>query len=201
MPEGSKSEQNLLKSGLRAWAGGAIVLLLFLTPLLNYQVVQIQGTAPFLSVSGQRTLASVDPAWELRMSEQAAVRFKDELVGGVTKGPAGLGRKPTPYDKLAFGVLEGKYQFHMESGKIKTIALVDQSREGAVVDQPQYLLEEFRSLFLVPYHKMAQRTQYLDQDQSVTIYDLLTKENDRVGQVSFVKDQRGGLKRISVRAL
>ncbi len=201
MPEGSKSKRNLVRNGLRAWAGGAIVLLLFLTPLLNYQVVQLKSSAPFFSVSSQRTLASVDPSWELRLSEQAAVRFQDELIGGSAKGPASLGRKPTSYDKLAFGVLEGRYQFHLESGKIKSIRLVNEDQLGAVVKEPQYLLEEFRSLFLIPYDKLSQRIEYFDQGRSVIIFDLLSKEDSRVGQASFIKDASGGLKSLSVKAL
>jgi hypothetical protein len=200
---GPAMKSKILRNGLRAWAGGAIVLLLFLTPLLNYQVLQGQDSlAPSASSDGQRSLASVDASWELKISEEAASLLKKELVrGGVSIEDAGIGRRPDAYDRLAFGVLEGKYQFHLENGKIKEIDLVDQRSARAKLSEPSAFLTEFKDLLLVSYSKTQQRKRFLDHKNMVTIYDLMNSDNTRVGQVSFIEDQDGGLQKVTVKYL
>src|SRR5690606_33403049 len=136
----------------------------------------------FRTTGQQRSLASVDGSWELKISEQAAELLKEELVrgGSISMEDASMGRKPNSYDRLAFGVLEGKYQFHLENGKIKRIDLVDQEARRASLDQPADFLEEFKDLFMVTYSAMRERSQFLDQNDNVTIYDLLAADNSRV---------------------
>lgn len=196
-----KDRNHFWKNGLKAWAGGAVLLLLFLTPLINHKSFQIQGAPTFLSASGQRSLASVDKSWELKLSEEAALKFKDELIGGDVHGPAGLGRRPSSYDRLAFGLLEGKYQFQLSQGKIHEIGLVDPGALGARLAEPEVLLSEFKSLFAVPYQKLAQRSQFSDQNQSVTVFDLLSEDDKRIGQASLIQNEGGGLQRLTIKAL
>jgi hypothetical protein len=88
--------------------------------------------------------------WEYKLAEKLSKEGSKDM--------SSIGRRPDPFDQLRFGLLEGKYSFLLENGKIKKIEFVETD-----TDRPKYInrkdfLETHNGLLDVSFDKVLEIT-------------------------------------------
>jgi len=154
-----------------------------------HQVRAVANVTRFMNIE------KADSIWEKKLA--LALSRKDD------RDPASLGQSASPMEQLRFGLLEGKYAFQMEQGKIKAIEYVD---TDATNDRPKYIndkpafLDNYRDLFKINFSKVIKKGEESEGLLSKETYQLYNAGRV-VGEAQFVSDQFGRIRVVRVDSL
>ncbi len=143
---------------------------------------------------GSRGIASVGET-TYAMPAVENLRERAEIVQELSKrslsAAASVGREPSSLEKLAFGVLEGKYAVRLHDGKLQEIEFT----ESVSHDQAKRLenltafLDSQRSL--LPEFERTMKAQSESEAKNVETFQLLNQVSMPVAKVQFQLDDEG----------
>ena len=165
---------------------GSLVLILALSLGLNSAIFQ-QEKGAVAGESQGRKLASISPIFSISWEKKA----KDVLQKADPRDLASIGRNPSPFDKLSFGVLEGKYAIMMKQGAVSQIEFANKGQ-----DRPKFVNN--RKDFIMQYKKLIAPESshvtkvYGEANGHVFLekYRLESAQGQDLGLVQFVLDDQ-----------
>jgi hypothetical protein len=134
-------------------------------------------------------LAPLNTEWEYKLAKQMA---QNDTQG--ERDLSSIGQLPSPIEQFRFGLLENKYRFNFDDGKISSIQFPDESP-----DRPKYITEreEFlkshAALFSVPFKSIKLALKENSGENVKETFNLLDGENKTTGKAVIVTDQYGRL--------
>ncbi len=181
---------------LKILAGSALFFVLALSLIVNHKVFD-KNEASSLSLASSdvkqtRGIASVSPA-EISIKKMK-FQLNRELVTSRVRKAASVGSRPTDLDNLTFGLLEGKYAVRLESGKLAQLEFSDAQGNG---DRPKYIndrksfIQSYKTLLPVDFESVQALPS--TGEKGVEIFNLISSDLSRVGQVHFKVDDSGRL--------
>lgn len=179
----------------------ALVAVLVVVSVLNQNVFTPAKSTP-VPVSMGRGLASVESPqvqteWEYKLAKQMA---QNETDG--SRDMASIGQVPSPVEQLRFGLLENKYQFNFDDGKVASVKFPEASpdRPKYITTGKDFVLEHSR-LFTVAFKDAKTASKETEGETVRETLSLLDGEQKAVGKAVVVTDQYGRLLSLEIDGL
>ncbi|HEX4922514.1 MAG TPA: hypothetical protein VFV50_00440 [Bdellovibrionales bacterium] len=179
----------------------ALIAVLVVVSVLNQNMFSPAQSTP-VPVSMGRGLASVESPqvqteWEYKLAKQMA---QSETDG--TRDMASIGQMPSPIEQFRFGLLENKYQFNFDEGKIASLTFPESSP-----DRPKYITEgkdfvlQHSGLFKVAFKGVKTASKETEGENVRETLNLLDGDQKAVGKAVVVTDQYGRLLSLQIDGL
>lgn len=151
-----------------------------------------------------RGIASVSSVSEIVPSAEENQKMVRDLSRRALSATASIGHKPTSVEKLAFGVLEGKYAIRLQNGKLSDIEF----NRGEVAGQDPKQIDDFKSfletqrdLLPVAFEKTLKvGTSQVGADR-VETFELVNQVSMPLAKVQFTIDSEGRMLAMKVAML
>lgn len=151
-----------------------------------------------------RGIASVSSVSEVIPSAEENQKMVRELSRRALSATASVGHKPSSVEKLAFGVLEGKYAVRLQNGKLSEIEFKTSEVAGNDPKQIEDLsafIENQRDLLPVAFEKSLKvGTDKVGSDRIET-FELVNHVSMPLAKVQFTTDSEGRMLTMKVAML
>ncbi|MCJ8277181.1 MAG: hypothetical protein MJK18_10100 [Bdellovibrionales bacterium] len=188
-PKKSNSIISMTENEVKWMISASLLVILTLAVGINSTLFAPSADNPQIQ-AGSRSIASVNPlvkvAWEKRAFEV--------LSETQTRDLAHVGKKPSAFDDLAFGALEGNYSIRLQQGTIAEINFASESNH-----KPKHIMERgaFVSSNLALFSKdsrTADRVHHEVGSESIhERFKLKNQSGQDLGVVDVVSDINNNL--------
>ena len=168
------------KVGLSA----SLLSIVFLVTLANNNLMKSTDTTQAQS----RGIASVPTG-----TTEEEDSFVRDLAKRELSQHAIVAKQPSEIEKLAFGLLEGKYAVRLENGKLRELAFSQSSSLPKLVANLGQFLETHKDLMPVRFDKTVKVSQNQKDGESDEVYQLVDSVSRPVANVQFHLDNEGRL--------
>ena len=164
---------------------GSLALILALSLGLNSAIFQqeMAGEEP----QAGRRLASISPIFSISWEKKA----KDVLETANPRDLASIGRNPSPFDKLSFGLLEGKYAIMLKQGKVSQIEFANKGEDRPkFVNNRENFIAQYRNLIAPDSSQITKIYEEANGQVQLERYKLIGAKGQDLGLVQFVLDDQ-----------
>ena len=140
--------------------------------------------------AGSRSIASINPIFKVSWEKKAF----EVLKSSKERDLANIGKQPSAFDKLAFGILEGKYAIRLEEGKIAEIkfAAENNNKPKHMKDRKAFV-EKNLNLFAQGAYKAETLHYETTDDTVVESFQLKNSQGQDLRVVQVLSDKDNNL--------
>ncbi len=167
------------------------------SPAKSTPVQQARGIACDPSMGGCPELVPLNTEWEYKLAKQ--------MAQGETEGErdlSSIGQLPSPIEQFRFGLLENKYQFNFDEGKVSGIQFPEKSPDRPkYITEPEAFLKDHAGLFSVAFKSTQLASKETAGENVKATFDLKDSDDKATGRAVIVTDQYGRLLSLDINSL